>query len=88
MSALASSHSLERLSGTSLYEIAVPATVRELSDRCFGGCETLKDVTLGFSSLLEVIGVESFSGTSIREVRIPDNVRRLCERCSVMSVGI
>ena len=72
---------VESFSGTSVVEISIPESVRELSERCFFKCETLRYVTFGSSSSLEIVGAESFCGTMISDIFIPDGVLLLSERC-------
>ena len=61
--------------------MSIPDGVRELCDRCFYSCKSLRRVTFGSSSLLERIGVSCFAGSGVEEVNIPDGVRELCDRC-------
>ena len=72
-------------------EIEIPNRVRELCDRCFYGCWSLRRVTFAQPSSVERIGVEAFSCEKnpgeftavccIEEIEIPDSVRELCDRC-------
>ena len=55
-----------RVRGCPLEEIFIPDSVREIGDRCFSGCHSLRQVTLSSSSRLERIGVEAFSWTKVR----------------------
>ena len=57
---------LWKVRGCPLEEIFIPGGVRELGDRCFSGCHSLRRVMFGSSSRLERIGVEAFSWTKIR----------------------
>ena len=81
-----SSSSLERIGAycfldTTIAEVRIPDSVRELCDGCFQRCESLRRVTFGSSSSLERIGAYSFGRTTIEEVRIPDSVCELCDCC-------
>ena len=51
----------------------------QLSDGCFEECDSLRRVTLGYSSSLERIGVDCFEGSDVEELRIPNSVRELCD---------
>ena len=64
-----------------LQHISIPSNVRELCDRCFSGCSSLRCVTFAGSPSLERIGVSCFECTGIEEVSIPKSVRELCDRC-------
>ena len=64
-----------------LREVSIPNNVRELCDRCFIGCASLRRVNFGSCSSLERIGVECFEGSVVEDVSIPDGVRELCNRC-------
>ena len=72
------------LEGTStpcgLEEITIPDSVRELCDRCFRGCSSLRRVTFGPSSSLKRIGVSCFEKSGVVEVAVPDGVQ-LGENC-------
>ena len=52
-----------------LRDVSIPNNFRELCDRCFEGCESLRRVTFGSSSSLERIGAECFNGSGVEEVR-------------------
>ena len=62
-------------------DISIPDSVRELCDRCFRGCRSLRRVNFGPSSSLERIGVSCFEDSGVEEVSIPDGVRELCDNC-------
>ena len=64
-----------------LQDMSIPNHVRELCDRCFCWCNSLRRVTFGSSSALERIGVSCFWGSDIEEMSIPDGVREMGERC-------
>ena len=64
-----------------LREVSIPNNVRELCDRCFIGCASLRRVNFVSSSPLERIGVECFQESGVEELSIPDGVRELCDRC-------
>ena len=71
--------SLRRVSTpSSLIEISIPDSVRELCDGCFKRCKSLRRVTFGPSSSLERIGVSCFRESGVEEVSVPDSVRELC----------
>ena len=72
-------------------DISIPDSVRELCDRCFAGCSSLRHVRFCSSSSLERIGVQAFGDVydhrhdilrcRIEEISIPDSVRELCDEC-------
>ena len=64
-----------------LQHILIPSNVRELCDRCFSGCSSLRCVTFAGSLSLERIGVSCFECTGIEEMGIPRSVRELGDRC-------
>ena len=64
-----------------LSSICIPDSVRELCDRCFQGCKSLRRVVFGSSSSLERIGRYCFADTAIEEVSIPNCVNELCGGC-------
>ena len=64
-----------------LRHVSISNNVRELCDRCFQGCLSLRRVTFGCCSSLERIGVSCFEGSGVKEVSIPDDVRELCDCC-------
>ena len=63
---------------TGIEELSIPDCVRDLCGGCFDGCESLRRVTFGPSSMLERIGASCFEGTRIEDLSIPDCVRDLC----------
>ena len=60
-----------------LVEISIPDNVRELCDRCFRGCASLRRVTFGPSSCLERIGDLCFGGVGLVGFKIPPSVKHL-----------
>ena len=76
----------------------MPDGVRELCDRCFNGCSSLRRVTFGPSSSLERIGVEAFGAVEdseggvtacgLVEISIPDSVCELCDECFESCSGL
>ena len=62
-------------------DITIPDTVREICDRCFYRCKTLRDVRFGPASCLERIGVKSFQFSGVRDMSIPTSVRELGDKC-------
>ena len=81
-----SSSSLE-LIGVSCFEssgveeVSIPDSVRELCDRCFYECKSLRRVNFGSSSSLERIGLSCFERSGVEKVSIPDSVRVLYHGC-------
>ena len=51
-------------------DVSIPDGVRELCNRCFRRCWSLRRVEFGSSSSLERIGVGCFSGSGVEEVSI------------------
>ena len=45
--------------------ICIPTNVREVRERCFSECESLRSVSFGASSTVERIGAQALSETSI-----------------------
>ena len=69
-----------------LREITIGDKVREVCDRCFFNCGSIRRIIFGPSSSLERIGIEAFAGDpqnacQIEEISIPNGVRELCDRC-------
>ena len=64
-----------------LRNVSISNNVRELCDRCFCECQSLRRVNFGASSSLERIGVSCFQWSGVEEVSIPDGVRDLCDGC-------
>ena len=64
-----------------LCDMSIPNNVRELCDRCFEECKSLRRVTFGSSSSLERIGVSCFARSGVEEASIPDSVCELCDHC-------
>ena len=64
-----------------LSSVCIPDSVRELCDRCFGGCKNLRYVSFGSSSSVERIGAYCFKRSGVEEVDIPDSVCELCDGC-------
>ena len=62
-----------------LRNVSIPNNVRELCDRCFCKCQSLRRVNFGSSSSLERIGVGCFEESCVEAVSIPDCVRELCD---------
>ena len=54
--------------------VSVPIFVREVCEKCFYKCESLRSITFGASSNLERIFAKAFCGTSIESVCLPDSV--------------
>ena len=80
------SSSLERvgvgwIQGTSVEDVSVPDSVRELCEGCFKGCKSLRRVTFGPASSFERIGVSCIEFTGVEEVRLPGRGRVLRNRC-------
>ena len=50
--------------------MSIPDSVRELCDRCFEICESLRGVTFGSCSSLERIGDSCFKGSGVEDERI------------------
>ena len=71
----------EAFRSSSIVTIEIPASVREISHKCFYRCSHLRHVTFGRLSKLQWIGTLAFSKTSVEEMRIPDTVRELGDRC-------
>ena len=67
-----------------LRDVSIPNNVRELRDRCFYKCKSLRCVNFDSSRSLERIGVECFYCSGVKEVSIPDGLRELCEGCFSM----
>ena len=72
------SSSLERIgvecfACSGVEEVSIPDGVRELCDRCFCECESLRRVNFGSSSSLERIGFQAF----------PRSVSYMCDPVSV-----
>ena len=60
-----------------LVSVSIPDGVRELCNRCFHSCGSLRRVMFGSLSSLERIGVSCFELSDIEEVSIPDGVREM-----------
>ena len=48
---------LTRLANTNVERVSIPDSVREICDKCFYRCGSLRRVTFGFCSCLERLGV-------------------------------
>ena len=57
---------LTRRASTNVERVSIPGSVRELCDRCFCGCGSLRRVTLlGCCSCLERLGASCFESTKV-----------------------
>ena len=75
---------LNGIEDTSVEEVSVPNSVRELCDGCFQWCWRLRRVTVGSRSSLERIGDCCFGGLRFGGFKTPPSVRHIG---SIFSVG-
>ena len=61
--------------------ICIATRSREVCERCFALCESLRSVIFGSSSNLERICSEAFFGTSIEWLTIPNSVVEIGQKC-------
>ena len=73
-----------------LLSVCIPDSVRELCDRCFYKCESLRRVMFGPCSSLERIGVSCFAESGVEEMGIPDAVggRLLAKNCEFGTIQL
>ena len=69
---------------SSIREISIPFTVKELGDRCFMNCSALNSVVFEDRDCITppiAIGVQAFFMTSIMQIEIPARVSELADGC-------
>ena len=57
--------------------VEIPASVAEIGDQAFYGCEGLRKVTFAQDSRLKRLGAESFCGSGIEDITIPRSVSEI-----------
>ena len=75
---------------TSLTQIVLPPSVREIADSAFSGCASLSDVVFQPRSELEIVGNRVFAGCSaLTSIVLPDGVKQIGEaafaRCAALT---
>ena len=63
--------------GSEIESVEISASVRELGQYAFCGCEKLKRVSFQQGSVLEKIETGCFEGSTIEEITIPKNVTEI-----------
>ncbi|MDR2107796.1 MAG: leucine-rich repeat protein [Holosporaceae bacterium] len=61
--------------------ICIPKSTETLGERCFSGCENLKEVTFKSDSRLKTIGKYAFENSGLKQIRIPKSVKNFGESC-------
>ena len=64
-------------SESGIVEISIPDSVREICEKCFYLAKSLKSVTFGCSSHLEVIGEVGFCHSGLESIDLPCTVREI-----------